>query len=488
MSTRTVRVSRKVSLLILLVGLLGLSGCTAGSYPLLRGVAEGIVRLYLTTVGSPLMVPDGNGGVYVAYQKNLQGLGAITYLQRLDPSGKPSWPGAGTKIYLDKFPGMEHVRVPLGELVPAEDGAILVWYSGSELRAQKVDLSGNLLWGREGLRVSRSPAPVGPGARWVLSATSDGADGVVIASYANPSAGISLDRLDAAGKSLWSGRQWLRPPSFPPSTLEGLDLARDADGNVFVVWCEHIFWGLQKVNADGELEWGPDGIIPIQTMSGLSCKQVVGDGAGGAIVLCGSQGSGQSMLVGQHFDAQGKLLWPEGGLPLGWSSVGRSQTYGLAPDGAGGALVAWQSPDREIYVQRWNAEGQPSWGAQGMKLAFQTSFLSLAPGENPGEALIAWPQYVSFLGRQGAYRLRAQKLSAEGAPAWETGGAAFTALEPVSADTPLIVADGNGGAWVAWTAGPSSGGRFNDATYVQRIAPDGQPLWGAAGIKLSALR
>lgn len=488
MSTRTVRVSRKVSLLILLVGLLGLSGCTAGSYPVLRGVAEGIVRLYLTTVGSPLMVPDGNGGVYVAYQKNLQGLGAITYLQRLDPSGKPSWPGAGTKIYLDKFPGMEHVRVPLGELVPAEDGAILVWYSGSELRAQKVDLSGNLLWGREGLRVSRSPAPVGPGARWVLSATSDGADGVVIASYANPSAGISLDRLDAAGKSLWSGRQWLRPPSFPPSTLEGLDLARDADGNVFVVWSEDIFWGLQKVNADGELEWGPDGIIPIQTMSGLSCKQVVGDGAEGAIVLCGSQGSGQSMLVGQHFDAQGKLLWPEGGLPLGWLSVGSSQTYGLAPDSAGGALTAWQTPGGELYAERLNAEGRPLWGAQGVRIVPKGGFSSLAPGENPGEALIAWPQHVSFLGRQGTYRLRAQKLSAEGALAWETGGAAFTALEPVSAGTLLIVADGNGGAWVAWTAGPSSGGTFNDATYIQRIAPDGQPSWGAAGIKLSALR
>jgi hypothetical protein len=476
--------------LVLLVGLFGLNGCTAGINP----VVGAVIALNMTTVATPVVAPDATGGVYVAYQKNFEGLGHISYLQRLDAGGQPLWPGAGAKIYLDKFPAGEHMGIPVGELVAANGGAILVWYSGSEVRAQKVDPSGNPLWGRDGVRVSWSPEPVRAGEGWLLRAVSDGADGVVIASYANPLAGINLDRFDAAGKSLWSGRQWFAPPSFPPSAPDDLDLATDAHGNLFVLWDQDIFWGLQKVSLEGEVQWGPDGVVPFPAMSGFSCGRVVPDGAGGAIVLCSPQtgradafGKKQWSLVAQYFDTLGKPRWPESGLLVA-TSPEELYSRAFVSDGGGGVVVAWHSPDQEIYAQRLGSGGQPLWGAQGVKVVPKAPFFSLAPGDRPGEALIVWKQPETIRRYTTIFRLRAQKLGAEGGLAWGTGGTAFTASEPPLASTPLIVADGEGGAWVAWMEGHGGGEAQIGSTYVQRIGADGRPLWGASGVELTTLR
>ena len=483
-------VPKKALVAFLLLGLLGLSACTGAGNAMLDTLAG----LGTTTVAVPVAIPDGAGGVYVAYQKNFKGLGRITYLQRLDGSGKPLWPGTGAKIYLDKFPGTEHMRAPLGELVRAKDGAILVWYAGSEVRAQKVDSSGDLLWGRDGVRVSWSSEPFRRGEGWLLRAVSDGADGVVIAAYAGPLDGIWLSRLDAAGNSLWAPRQWFAGPSFPPSAPDDFQLAMDTAGNLFVLWNQDIFWGLQKVSLEGEVQWGPDGVIPFPATSSFSCGQVVADGSGGAIVLCSAQTGGadargkkQWSLVAQYFDTLGKPRWPEGGLLVATSPEELS-SRALVSDGAGGAVVAWHSPDQEIYAQRLSSEGQPLWGAQGMKVVPKGPFFSLAPGDTPGEALIAWDQTVSKRENVYAFQLRVQKLSPDGGLAWGTGGTAFSASEPPLASTPLIVADGEGGAWVAWTEGHGGGEAHIGSTYVQRIGADGQPLWGANGVELTTLR
>jgi hypothetical protein len=49
------------------------------------------------SVGNPVAVPDGSGGIVVAYQIN-QGNGRATYLQRLDADGQALWGEAGIRL------------------------------------------------------------------------------------------------------------------------------------------------------------------------------------------------------------------------------------------------------------------------------------------------------------------------------------------------------------------------------------------------------
>lgn len=493
MDRPSLRASRKALVLALLVSLVGLSACTAGDYAFGESIANAISAVIFTEVCEPVAVPDGAGGVYAAYEKNVQGLARIAYLQRLDADGKPLWPGTGPKIYLERVPGYNHLRIPVGELVPTKDGVILVWFLGSRVWAQKVDSAGNLLWGKQGVKLGISLLPSIGGGPGMLRAVSDGAGGVVIAAYAGPPAGITLDRLDASGKSVWSEGRRLADPSSMPSVGDHLDLASDAAGDFFVWWSRSTSWGLQKLNAQGEFQWGPEGITPFPPMSGFSCEHMVADGAGGAFVLCSSQtkdtdssGKKQSALVAQHFDPQGKPLWPESGLVL---AIPPEEWHdsAMVPDGAGGAVVAWQQYGGSVSAQRVNAQGQLLWGDQSVKVSYG-GFLSLAPGHEPGEALVAWDQSVSKARNVYVVQFRAQKLSEDGALVWGPSGMTFTTLEPASGSAPLIVADGEGGAFVTWTVGGSRGGHHNDTTYIQHIAADGRPLWGAQGIQLTALR
>lgn len=484
------RAARKTLVLTLVIGLLGLSSCTPSQHarsehPVADAIANAVWGITTTEVCTPVAVPDGAGGVYVAYQKNLQGLARIAYLQRLDADGKPLWHGTGPKLYLER----DHLGDPVGELVPAGDGVILVWNVEEAVWAQKVDSAGNLLWGKQGIKLNMDLLPLTGGWPGLLKAVSDGAGGVVVAAYAGPPAGITLDRLDASGKSVWSGGRRFSGSSFPHDPPYNLDLAKDTAGDFFVGWSRSTSWGMRKLNAQGESQWGPEGVVPLPAMSGFYCNQMVADGAGGAIVLCNAQteeadafGKKQWTLVAQHFDTQGKPVWPESGLVLATSTEEWPQ-YAMIPDGMGGAVIAWQNPseDQLIYAQRVNAEGHVLWGAEGMKVTSEGRFFSLTPGNQPGESLIAW----AFL-RQV---LRAQKLTKDGTLAWGADAAALAGPESVLASIPLvIVADGEGGAWITWAQGYFGGGYHNNITYIQRVGADGQPLWGERGVKLSALR
>ena len=457
--------------------------------PACKPIADIATSVMFTTVGSPVSVPDGEGGVYVAYQKNVRGLGRITYMQRLDAAGSPIWPGSGPRIYLERIPGYARSGLRVGELVALEDGAILVWSLGEEIWAQRVDLMGKPLWDQGGIQVSTSFPASDEGLPRLLRAVNDGRGRVVIAANRSDLSGVALRRLYASG--VLSGIEGVSvPPGFP----ETLELAQDKAGNVFILWSQDIFWGIQKVSADGQSEWGVDGIIPFAEMPGVLCESLVSDGEGGVIVLCETRPEAAETsaeegtpLIVQHFDAQGEPLWQEEGLSLG-ALVEAAYPSALVTDGAGGAVVAWQSASGGIDSQRVSGEGQLLWGPAGVEVLSEKRPFSLAAGSEPGEALIVWTEPEHRNNNVTVIRLWAQKLSADGSLVWDAAGTAFTALESASTSLPQIFANDKGDAWVTWTAGRSSGGHHQDTTYIQLIAVDGQPLLGEDGLNLSDLR
>lgn len=457
--------------------------------PACKPISDIVASVMFTTVGSPVAVPDGAGGVYVAYQKKVRGSGRVSYMQRLDSAGDPIWPDAGPRIYMERSLGYEHGSLPVGELVALENGAILLWSFGEEVWAQGVDLMGNLLWEEGGIQVITSFLPSGEGLPQLHRALDDGRGGVIVAANRSGLADVALRRLSTSG--VLSNIEGV---SLPPSLPNGLELAHDEAGNIFILWSQDIFWGIQKLGPDGQPQWGIDGIIPFAEMPGLLCESLVNDGEGGVIVLCVSRheavetsAGGGTALIAQHYDAQGKPLWPEEGLRLGILAES-GDTFALITDGEAGAVAAWQSAPDVIAAQRITGEGQLLWGTEGVEVLSEKRPFSLAAGSKPGEALLVWTEPERRKNDERIIRLWAQKLSADGSPVWDATGTAFTTLEYASTSLPQILANEEGGAWVTWAAGRSSGGHFQDTTYIQQVAADGQPLLGEDGLNLTDLR
>jgi len=158
-------------------------------------------------------------------------------------------------------------------------------------------------------------------------------------------------------------------------------------------------------------------------------------------------------------------------------------------DGSGGTIVAWQDK-QGIHAQRINSEGNPLWthevlaGAKMLPEAF-----SLA-SDGQGGAIITWedrssvPDDYDF--KNPAYfnpiPVYSQRLNAVGEPLWgkgvPTGITERLGVYPVR-----LVPDDAGGAFLAWNDFKTVyRALHDDYFYLQKIGPQGNPMWGEKGI------
>ena len=128
----------------------------------------------------------------------------------------------------------------------------------------------------------------------------------------------------------------------------------------------------------------------------------------------------------------------------------------IAPDGQGGAFVAWEdyrtpANGADVYAQHVLKSGalDPAWPANGLAVVAiaGAQTVPVATSDGAGGVIIAWQDH-----RGTSNDIYAQRISAAGtivAP-WPANGKALSTL--TNEDTqPSIVGDGAGGAWVVWT-------------------------------------
>jgi hypothetical protein len=192
---------------------------------------------------------------------------------------------------------------------------------------------------------------------------------------------------------------------------------------------------------------------------------VASDGAGGAIVVWQDLRNPKINVFAQHVVASGELdpRWPVDGRallgdPAALATAAGGQTApAVVPDGAGGAIVAWQDNRDpltaiDIYSQHVLASGvlDPKWPANGLPVTtargLQQTFTMVSDGL--GGAILAWQDGRSA---PGASHIFAQHVlhdgfldtrsPADGIPVCIARGAQ---------EFPVAVADGIGGAILAW--------------------------------------
>jgi hypothetical protein len=242
---------------------------------------------------------------------------------------------------------------------------------------------------------------------------------------------------------------------------------------------------LRTHSAAAGSQWPSDGAPVCTAPSSQLTPVAVADGAGGVIVAWYDFRGGNADIYAQRLLASGlpDPAWPAAGRAL-CTAAGWQHAPAIVPDGAGGAIVAWQDErdsSSDIYAQRVLASGtvDPAWPVNGRAVcaASDDQVYPAITSDGAGGAIVAWRDY-----RGGPDTdVYAQRVLASGAvdPAWPAGGRALCTA-PWNQSAPAIAPDGAGGALVCWS---DLRNEIDSDIYVQHVLASGavDPAWPADG-------
>ena len=393
---------------------------------------------------APAIVPDGAGGAIVAWQDLRSSVTETDiFAQHILASGAvdPAWPANGTALCAIAGPQNTHTMVSDGA-----GGAIVTWLDSRagvavfDIYAQHVLASGIVdpLWPENGMAVCDAP-----GSQGFPTIVDDGTGGAIITWH------------DARVGSI------------------GFD-----------VYAQHV---LNSGVADPA--WPVNGRAVCTAVGDQGRPTITSDGAHGAIVAWSdSRIFATSHIFAQHVLASGAVdpAWPVNGRAI--SNVVFLETRALAvPDGAGGAIVTWQGfgTQLNIYVQRVRATGaiDPAWPAGGRALSNadrQQTGAEIVP-DGAGGAIVAWQDSIDVV---------AQHVFPSGAldATYPAAGRPVGNLPGKQGDIALV-ATGGAGAIVSWTDGRSGQGADIYALQVLEAGtgPTGVRTPGAGSVRINAL-
>ena len=237
--------------------------------------------------------------------------------------------------------------------------------------------------------------------------------------------------------------------------------------------------------------WGPGG-EPLCTAAGDQFNAVaIPDGADGAIVAWQDRRNGSDYdIYAQRLDSLGRLKWAVDGVPV--CTVSGNQTnVAVCTDGARGAIIAWEdyrysSFDSDIYAVRLDSTGvvRAKWAANGTPVC-NAPFFQGSPAivsDGSGGAIIAWEDLRS----DTLYQIFTLRLLTDGtvAPGWAANGVALAAANG-NQFQPGLATDGAGGSYAVWSDDRDPA-HVSSGLFAQRITGAGSSAagWPAGGTQV----
>lgn len=221
--------------------------------------------------------------------------------------------------------------------------------------------------------------------------------------------------------------------------------------------------------------WPTDPDLDV-VVTGASLSQreqvAVADGTGGIFVTWEDRRSGSNRIYAQRISADGEALWGAHGVPVG-DGGGDQHTPHLARDGVGGVVVAWEDNRgyRDIYAQRFDADGVPQWGDTGLAVCTE-SWTQSAPrvlADPATGVFMAWND-----GRYAANEdIFGNRLDLDGTKLWGSGDRVFFSTW-VAERGVRLTPDGSGGI-IAVTSALTA-----QELRARRLTSDGTDVWGGA--------
>jgi hypothetical protein len=430
--------------------------------------------------GEPKATSDGKGGAIVAWDDQRAGNYDV-YIQRVDATGTPRWALNGVPLCALANDQFGPALAPDGA-----GGAIIAWAdnrggSGTDLYVQRVDSLGVPKWTANGV-----PIAVAANLQWQPQIFADGSGGAILC-WTDERAGsgfgrIYVQRVNSSGAPQWTanGVSTNNSPggeNYPWITSNGA-------GGAIVAWEDwrngeqDIF--AQRILSNGTVDpaWPIGGRAIATFWQDQNIGGLVGDGSGGALVTWPQWNGGTRDVYVHHVLATGALdpAWPAAGRKVSNDFFDQSAPV-IVSDGAGGVLVSYfdYHGPRDVRAKRVFANGSldPAWPDTGLFLC-QSSGEKLFPAIVPSDtaAMVVWLDQ-----RDGTWNIYGQRFFRTGIvdPAWPVDGRAITTANKNQVGH-TVIADGAGGAILAWQDNRTEAGEFGDdgEIFAQAIKGSGQ--------------
>jgi hypothetical protein len=351
--------------------------------------------------GNPHMAADGSGGAIITWYDKRDGEQDI-YAQAIRGNGQVRWTVDGVALCTadDDQWGPRILYNGAGR-------AIITWFDDRNLPgdravdiyARAVDTSGTVRWTSDGIAICRAD-----GDQWAQAIASDGGSGAIIA---------------------WEDYR-------PYYSIDGHD--------------NYIY--VQAVDYYGTVKWPADGLLMCNATGRRNEPEIIPDGSGGAIITWSDVRSGNRDIYAQAITETGWTRWTWNGIEI-CTAGGHQYNPEMVSDGSGGAIIVWydsRNGNYDIYAQAVDASGTVRWAADGIPICTATGIqynAAIAP-DGAGGAVIAWCD-----ARNGDVNIYAQAVDASGTVKWDANGIAVSTAA-VTEGVVYITTDGAGGAIVSW--------------------------------------
>ncbi len=413
----------------------------------------------------PVSVPDGAGGMFLAWVDSRSGASDI-YAQRVGSAGVPLWTANGVAVCT-----AANTQAAVSIAPDGGGGLLLAWEDSrglnSDIYAQRLNSAGAPQWTANGVALcTAANGQVAP----VL--VPDGSGGAIVGwtDYRGGLADIYARRVLSNGTPTWTADG--TPVCTAASDQYNVRAVSDGAGGAIFAWQDlrggvNLDLYAQRMISSGAAYWTANGIVVCNATGNQSAPVLATDGFNGALVAWVDARSGGADIYIQRLWYPGVVSWTANGVAL-CTVAGDQLSPDLEPDGFGGAIAVWGDA-RSGYsgpaAQRVNQSGTPMWTANGvlpgLSSASQTSVRAGADGL--GGVVIAWLDY-----RNGSTDTYVQRLDASGAARWTAGGVAAN-QHPAQDNEVGVCHDGAGGAIVAFNDYRNLGAGYNDDLFASRV-------------------
>lgn len=366
-------------------------------------------------------------------------------------------------------------------LAAPDGGTYLCWLDGIgtgwDTRVQRLNSHGVKQWGSNGIMV----ADTAFSSTQDYGFAQDGKGNLYVAYRDDANAGspaqIKVQKIDPSGNLLWgSGTQ--------VSVTAGGNaphVCTTTDGGAVVGWSLSGV-RLQKVDSNGIVQWAADGVNDTLASGTPSLADVCAGDNGGVIALY-VKGTAPRHLFTRKFDSSGVKVWNMATTPLplfdeASNGVQIGATIYIQSDGAGGAIYTWYGTGgtRNSYVQHITSAGAEVFAHNGATIAADITNrmrISAAVGQDPSTGDLYMVSKEATISPQGNYNIRAQRFNSAGARQWGNLGVELTARGVDQSSFEQVQAVAGGGAMFAWY----NGGFNTQKVYATRLDSAGSFAW-----------
>ncbi len=301
---------------------------------------------------------------------------------------------------------------------------------------------------------------------------------------------MRLQRYDYEGNMLWTQNGILVSNHLQMSWLTDWDMSVDHENHAVLTWQDIRSGGnnnvvAYRISPDGDFVWGADGIMLSNSSNFDVSPKVAITAANNAVFAWQSEND----IIIQKLNPSGTKQWGESGITLTTSN--RYSWPQLMPVGQDDVIMKFfedsgpvNAPTRHILAQRFNASGSPVWFSNTVisnagGISAWTQILPMVNDGNDG-FYIAWHEDRNMTNRSHPY---IQYVNVNGAVQYTANGLLLATDSHMNHFYPNIAKpDNDEHVYIYWN-------KLNDlqtqwGIFGQKVTANGTKLWPDVGLQI----